>query len=325
MRRQVLALDPARYAPHRLHGADRNWTETNCWLDMMVEVLHVLGYEPLAAAAGTLSADFDGEQWPLFKFATEDLRALFGIEIDEMYVWRPVLDHIEDHLGMGQLVTVEVDAWFLPDTAGITYGTDHAKTGVVVQMVDRDERRLGYFHNAGYFELQGDDFDGIFHRPGGRDPRILLPYMELVRLDRRRHDPPGVVLDRARALTVAHLARRPADNPVVRLGARMESDLAWVAAGGDAAFHPYAFATCRQVGATAELAAAFVEWLDAGDGGGLEKAAAAFGSMAERAKGLQFSLARAGRGRRVDLGGQVAEMAEAWETAMAVMVARYGS
>jgi hypothetical protein len=324
MRLQIFDLDPATYEPHRLHAPERNWTETNCWQDMMIELLHVLGLDPVAAAAFTLSTDFDGDHWTLFKFPPEDLRVLFGLEVAEMYVWRPVIDHLADHLAQGHPLTVEVDAFYLPDTAGITYGIDHAKTGVVMQMLDRDERRLGYFHNAGYFELEGDDFDGIFYLPGGRDPVILLPYIELVKLDRIRHDDDRRLLEQALALTRDHLARRPATNPMPRLRARIESDLGWLAEQGDAAFHPYAFATCRQCGANAEVAAAFVAWLEARHGGGLDKAADGFTTIASTAKGLQFSLARAARGRTVDLDGPFDEMARAWDTAMDTLLDAFG-
>jgi hypothetical protein len=246
------------------------------------------------------------------------------LEVAEMYVWRPVIDHLADHLSLGHLLTVEVDAFYLPDTAGITYHLDHAKTGVILQMLDTPNRRLGYFHNAGYFELEGDDFDGIFYLPQGRDPLILLPYIELVRLDRVRHDDEAELLDSVRALTAEHLGRRPTTNPMPRFRARLEADLGWLAQQDDAAFHTYAFATCRQCGATAEVAAAFVEWLDGRDGGGLDKAAEAFASMAATAKGLQFSLARAARGRTIDLDGPFTEMEEAWDRAMGIMVERYG-
>ena len=250
---------------------------------------------------------------------------LFGLEVAELYVWRPVVDHLVDHLAQGHLLTVEVDAWYLPDTAGITYGLDHVKTRVVMQMLDRANRRLGYFHNAGYFELDGDDFDGIFYLPDGRDPRILLPYVELVKLDRVRHDDDRRLLETVVALTADHLGRRPTTNPMTRWRARLESDLAWLASEGDAAFHPYAFATCRQAGATAEMAASFVDWLDEHDGGGLDKAADAFAAMAATAKALEFALARAARGRRVDLAGPFAELEEAWATAMDTLVDRYGT
>jgi hypothetical protein len=324
VRLEIFDLDPATYEAHPLHAPDRNWTETNCWQDMMIELLHTLGLDPVAAAACTLSTDFDGDHWTLVKFPPEDLRTLYGLEVAEMYVWRPVIDHLADHLGLGHLLTVEVDAFYLPDTAGITYHLDHAKTGVVLQMLDVGERRLGYFHNAGYFELAGDDFDGIFYLPQGRDPRILLPYIELVRLDRIRHDDDAALLDAVRTLTAEHLGRRPTTNPMPRFRARLEADLGWLAEQDDAAFHTYAFATCRQVGATAEMAAAFVDWLDQRDGGGLDKAAEAFASMAATAKGLQFSLARAARGRTIDLDAPFGAMEEAWDRALGLLLERYG-
>jgi hypothetical protein len=322
---QIFDLDANAYQPHALHAPDRNWTETNCWQDMMIELLHVLGLDPVAAAAFTLSSDFDGDHWTLFKFPPEDLRALYGIEVAEMYVWRPVIDHLAEHLALGHPLTVEVDAWYLPDTAGITYHLDHAKTGIVMQMLDREGRRLGYFHNAGYFELEGDDFDGIFYLPGGRSPLVLLPYIELVKLDRVRHDDDQTLLATSLVLTREHLERRPATNPMPRLRARIEADLAWLASEGDEAFHPYAFATCRQCGANAEVAATFVDWLDERDNGGLGKAADAFRSIASTAKGLQFSLARAARGRAVDLSAPFVEMEEAWDTALGMLVERYVS
>ena len=51
MRLEIFDLDPATYQPHPLHAAERNWTETNCWQDMMIELLHVLGLDPTAAPA----------------------------------------------------------------------------------------------------------------------------------------------------------------------------------------------------------------------------------------------------------------------------------
>jgi hypothetical protein len=324
VRVEIFDLDPATYEPHPLHDPERNWTETNCWQDMMIELLGVLGLDPVAGLAFTLGTDFDGESWTLFKYPVEDLRRLYGLEVDEMYVWRPVIDHLADHLGRGRPLTVEVDAWYLPDTAGITYHLDHAKTGIVMQMLDREARKLGYFHNAGYFELEGDDFDGIFHLPDGRDPRILLPYVEIVTLDGVRDDPEDRIVDTVIGLTRDHLARRPRTNPMPRFRARVEADLRWLAAEGEGAFHPYAFATCRQAGANAEVAGTFVDWLGSHDGGGLEKAADGFREIAATAKGLEFTLARAARGRTVDLGGPFETMGRAWETAMDTLVARYG-
>jgi hypothetical protein len=109
-----------------------------------------------------------------------------------------------------------------------------------------------------------------------------------------------------------------------RFRARLEADLGWLAREGDAAFHPYAFATCRQAGANAEVAASFVDWLGSRDGGGLEKAADGFREIGATAKGLEFTLARAARGRKVDLATPFEEMGRAWETAMDTLDGRYG-
>ena len=121
---------------------------------------------------------------------------------------------------MGRLCTVEGDAWFLPDTVGVSYGTDHVKTTIVPAAIDRAGRSLGYFHNAGYYELAGDDFDGLLRLGAHGDPDALPPYVERIRLDRVRRDDPDLV-GRVVGLTRDHLARRPADNPVIRMAARL--------------------------------------------------------------------------------------------------------
>jgi hypothetical protein len=320
----VLPLpDVDRFVPHPLHATERTWTETNCYVDVWIEVLHALGLDPVAAAAFTLSCDFEGDQWTFFKFPPEDLRTLFGIEVAELNVWRPVVDHVEEQLGLGRLCTVEVDAWFLPDTRGISYGVEHVKTTIVPTRIDRAARRLDYFHNAGLFAMSDDDFDGVFHLAGPVDPAILAPYVETVRIDRLRHDEPGLVaavVDLARV----HLARRPSDNPVARMGARIEADLPWLAEQGIEAFHPYAFGLCRQCGASTELAATFVDWLNTHHRPGTEAAAAGFREVAEGAKRLQFALARAASGRAVDLGDVLHAMTAAWGRSMDVLGERYG-
>src|ERR1019366_7270718 len=41
-------LDPRTYVPHELHGSVRAWTESNCYTDVWVEILHALGLDPCA-------------------------------------------------------------------------------------------------------------------------------------------------------------------------------------------------------------------------------------------------------------------------------------
>ena len=50
-RREVAALDPATFARHRIHTAERDWAETNCYTDVMVELLRRVGLEPTRVAA----------------------------------------------------------------------------------------------------------------------------------------------------------------------------------------------------------------------------------------------------------------------------------
>src|SRR5271170_2533848 len=86
---RLVAVDPDSCQPHPLHAAVRTWTETNCYVDLGIELLHALGLDPVAAAPFTISTDSEGDQSSFFKFPPEDLRALFGLEVAEMNVWRP--------------------------------------------------------------------------------------------------------------------------------------------------------------------------------------------------------------------------------------------
>ena len=39
--------DPAEYRPHRIHSDARSYTDTNCYTDILIELLHARGDEPL--------------------------------------------------------------------------------------------------------------------------------------------------------------------------------------------------------------------------------------------------------------------------------------
>jgi hypothetical protein len=315
----LLPVTAATFTPDPLHAADRDWTETNCYVDLWIEVLHALDLDAGAAGGCTLSTRFEGDQWTFLKYPPEDLRALYGIEVSELNVWRPVLDHVVEHLSLGNLLTVEVDGWYLPDTAGASYRTEHVKTTIVPQDVDVDGRRLGYFHNAGYFELEGEDFDGVFRLGRRFDDDVLPPYVELVRLDRLRRDD-GLV-DRAVVLVGEHLARRPAGNPVADLGARLRADAPWIAAEGLEAFHKYAFGTLRQCGSTAELASDLCTWLGRNAGAPLDSAAEDFRAVSQGMKTVQLQASRLARGRAVDLETPFTALAGRWQSAIDSVVA----
>jgi len=314
---QLLPVTAATYRTHPIHSMDRIWTETNCYVDVWVEVLHALGLESLAAGAFALSTDFEGDQWTFSKYPPEDLRLVYGIDVHEMNPWRPVIDHVVEQLELGRLLTVEVNSYFLPDTHGVAYRIDQVKSTIIPNMVDRARRRLGYFHNAGYFELDGDDFDGVFRLGDHTDDQTLPPYVELVRLERTRCDPEVALVATAERLLGEHLTRRPVDNPVTRMGERIRADQDWLRTMSLEDFHLWAFGTLRQCGASAELAAAFCMWLGTriDSGQHLIDAAVHWTSLAESTKSLQFQLARVARGRPVDFTDTLETMAEHWQDA----------
>ena len=318
---KLLDLDPTTYEPHPLHRSERIWNETNCYVDLWIEVLHSLGLEPLAAAAFTLATDFETEQWTFFKFPPEELQSLFGIRTYEMNPWRTVLDHVIDHLASGRLITVEVDAWYLPDTAGVAYRRTHTKTTIVPNAVDPEARLLGYFHNASYFELDGEDFDGVF-RLGDFSADVLVPYVETIRLDLLERPPHDELVERSKRSLARQLELMPEQNPIVRLREQVLGDVGWLQSAGLDGFHLWAFGTLRQCGSSAEVAAEHLTWLNAqgGDEPDLLVAADALRLIAQGCKSLEFSMARAARGRTVDVSSTFDEMEQSWATARAALV-----
>ena len=315
---QLLAIDAATYVASPLHDERRVWVETNCYIDLWIELLHALGLECAPALACTLSVDFEGDQWQFFKFPLEDLRALYGIDVAEMNPWRGLEHHIDEQLSMGRLLTAEVDAFHLPDTAGVSYRTEHVKSSIVANMIDRDAKRLGYFHGAGYHELAGDDFDGLFGN--GRDLSATLPpYVELVKLDGLRRRDACALLPIAGELVRTHLERRPASNPVRRFRARLERDVEWLRTEDLPTFHLYAFATLRQFGSAAELTGSLCHWL-AAHGRLAADAGDAWCELASSAKAAQFKLARLVSGRAIDVDAVLDTMERGWDAAMEFLV-----
>ena len=320
---RLLDIEPDSYRSNALHGDDRMWQETNCYVDVWIELLHSLDLDPVAALPFALSTDFDGDQWRFFKYPLADLRSLYGIQVMEMNPWRGAEHHVEEQLNLGRFMTIEVDSWYLPDTAGTSYRHEHVKTTIIPNMIDRDARQLGYFHNTGYHLLVDDDYAGVFRHHLVDQPEVLPPYTELVRVDgliRRSHDD---LLSATCDLVRVHLARAPADDPVASLRKRIEADSDWLKTGDMDLFHLYAFATVRQLGANAELAGSLCTWL-AARGEPTEAASGAFNAISASAKTAQFKLARMIAGRSTDLAPLFDEMEQQRDLAMAVLSDRYG-
>jgi hypothetical protein len=320
----IRALDPATYRRHALHGEGRTWPETNCYTDLLIEVVHGFGHEPLAMLPFTLAIDFEGDQWTFFKPPHGELETLYGMDVQELALWKPLADHVVEQVEAGHPVLVELDSWYLPDTAGTAYRLLHNKTTVGVNAIDVKNRRMGYFHNAGYFSVEGEDFAQLFHLDGVPHDRVLPPYVEFVKGTRgfRALQGRGLV-EASLPLLARHLRRAPRENPFPKFKARFERDLGWLMQADIARFHAYSFANLRQYGACFELAESYLRWLAANGIEGVTAPADALKNISETAKARQFQLARSmARKKPLDL-TPIDAMAAQWTQALDPLRARF--
>ncbi len=315
MRQTVIeGLDPATYRRHALHGEQSVWLEKNCYIDLWIEALHALGLEPLAMLSFTLATDFEGDQWTFFKPGHGELRELYGVEVQELTIWRSLLEHAQEHLADGKLIATESDSFWLPDVAGTDYRQQHGKTTIVLNELDLPNRRLGYFHNAGYYVLEGEDFVKTFRLDADPDAVFLPLFAEFVRKDRMVRRPPAELAALAAESLRRHLRHTPAVNPLSRFRERFERELPNLQERGLAYYHVWAFSTIRQLGAAFELASEHLKWL--GEAGGPDVAAAAvdFAQIASGSKTLILKAARAVNARRsFDSYAMFDDMAAAWQ------------
>jgi hypothetical protein len=310
-------LSVAGHVPHALHASDAVWLEKNCYVDLWIELLSTLRLDPHALWPCTVALDFEGDQWTFFKPPHGELRALYGVDVQELTVWRPLVEHAIEHLSAGRPLSIESDAYWLPDTAGTDYRTTHSKTTIVLNEIDLDEGRVAYFHNTGYHEAHGDDFTALLA------PLVegQLPlFAEFIRPQRRVQRP----IEELRTLAWRHLAEhlsfRPMDNPVRRFAARLMDDLPLLREYGLAYYHGWAFGTVRQLGAAADFAARGLAWQQAGADSPLHEAEMAFDRIARDAKTLILKLARAvASPRPADLAPLLDGMAGAWDQGIAVL------
>ncbi|MGH7435613.1 MAG: DUF1839 family protein [Polyangiaceae bacterium] len=317
-------VEPKSYVPHDLHRSERAWLESNCYIDVWVEVLHALALDPCACLPHVLPVDFDGDQWTFFKPSHDDLWTLYRLDVHELNVWKPLLRCAEEQLAAGHVVLSEVDAYYLPDTAGTDYRTQHTKTTIGIQHLDAEARVLRYFHNSGYHQLEGADFAGLLRADAPPDPTYMPFFAEFVRIDRRRALEPRALVDASVAVMRRHLGRLPSHNPVERFAERFGRDLAWMQKEGLPAYHAWAFATLRQLGAAFELAAFYVRWLSRQGEGDLEEAGTAFDAISAAAKTLILKTARAVNTKKpLDAAPILGEAARAWKTGTDVLTRRY--
>lgn len=292
----IPALAPDSRAPHFLHDGSRDWPETNCYIDVWIEILNALQENPAAALGFTVAQDFEGDHFTFMKFPLEDLYDQFGLDVQELALYDSLEAHVIEQSTRGRMVIVEVDGFHLPDTRGVSYRIEHTKTTVAINRIDPSRRTLDYFHGAGFHSLGPDDYDPILMV--GATSETLFPYAEFVKFDRRRQ------LDASTSLRILrkHLARRPPDNPVAVFRERVRDQVVGASSRPNAFLHKYAFNTARQLGMNFELLCSHLKWLQ-GTSDGWASLGAPIESckaLSTGAKSFQFQLARAVARKRFD-------------------------
>lgn len=318
-------LDAGTYQRSVLHAEDQLWVDKNCYVDVWIEMIHALGLEPRAVMPFVATMDFEIDQWTFYKPPHDELRDLYGIDVNELNVWQPLLQHAQEHIAAGRMISTEADAWWLPDTSGTDYRTNHVKTTISLVQLDVENQRLGYFHSAGFFMLEGEDFVQTFKLNSAQGTDVLPLFAESVRVDRLTTKPQAELVDISLELWRKHLKRLPVSNPIERYKQRFEQQLSVIQARGLPYYHAWAFATTRQVGSGFELLARNLQWLQSHGVEGLEPARAAFDTIASLAKTFILKGARAANSKRPFDGSQMfAEMSTAWQRGMETMRSHRG-
>jgi hypothetical protein len=294
----------APYLPAARIESEQHWPETSCYADLWIELLHGLGLEPRAMFGFAIEQDYEGDQFTFVKPRPQDIALLYGLSVQELTIYDTLEAHLLEQIGRGRAVLLEVDSYWLPDTAGTSYRTQHAKTTIAVVSLDVAAMRLRYIHNRGRYDLVDADYAGLLA------PAALPPFVEFVK-------PAAPALDAAALRPAAwRILRRnmravPKGNPIARYHAEIDRHISALRSRGLGYFHLHAFNLPRQLGANFALLGTHLRWLDADRLGAV---AARCDDLAEGAKVLQFHLARCvGRGRAANLAPLLDRLAQSYD------------
>ena len=314
----VWNLDVEGYRPHELHRENRNFIESNCYIDIWVELIHALDMEVYPFLAFTLASDFEDDQWTFYKPSFDDLQTLYGISVQEMYLWGPLHHQIAKQLHHNKIVLLEADSFYLPDTQETDYKANHVKTTIAIESIDLDAKTMSYFHNAGYYALGNDDFDGIFHLAKPPIDGYLPPLSEIVKLNSLKRLTQAEYLAHAKALAKHYVALLPEVNPIRRFKDSFNAEMEGLCEEGLEVYHQYAFGSLRQLGSCFEFSAYFLRRLQASDRQNhLDHVAAHFDQISSVAKALIMKGARmVNRKTLKDVSGDFDNMAQQWDAAM---------
>ncbi|WP_417708363.1 DUF1839 family protein [Roseibium aggregatum] len=317
-------FNAATYVRSPLHSQDRDWPETNCYLDVWIEVLPSLGLPAEACLSYSVTQDFEGDQFTFFKVPLEDLEALYGLKVTELAIYDRVENHVQQQIERGRLSLVEVDSYFLPDTHGVGYHEAHGKTTIAVNWMDFEARTMEYFHGLGLHRLDGDDFDGVFQRGAHEKTTPFLPYTEFVKV-------PGTLPTPAHILSVSesllrhHLKRRPEQNPIAAFAQVFPAQVEKICEREFGFFHLYAFNTLRQLGANFELFSSYLDWLVAEGRTEMTEGVEMARTISSTCKMVQFKLARAVMRKKFQgLDESLQPAVNAWDSLMLLLDRHYG-
>lgn len=273
---------------------DRIWAETNRYTDPWISVLAALRLEPTACLSFTLAVDFLDDQWTQFRPSHDDLHLLHGIEVQTLSLWRPLVEHLQEQLGAGRLVIVDVPARGLPDGAGGLLHPRCATETIIVNEIDIERERLGFFHRTDYRVLQGAEYRHLLH-PGPDGPgETLFGHAEVINLHGLVRRPPDTLRHLSHQLLQKSLARVPTRHPLRRWKRRFQREVTPLLAGGPTHYQYWADAGPHQLGAAFELAAFYLVWIAGGSSGSahLVQAADAFRQLSVLARSLLLKGAR---------------------------------
>jgi len=314
-------------APRTLHAENAVWQETNCYMDLWIEVLYGWGLDPRAALAFTVTQDFEGDHFTFFKYPQADLELLYGTVVQEMAVYDTLEAHVVAQVRRGHTVLVEVDSYYLPDTRATAYRREHVKTTVAIDRIEPHAQRLSYYHSLGYYTADGEDYRGLLRLTpelsGNGD--ILFPYAECAKRTRPAlHS--RALGNAAASLLRTHLGRRPRNQPIAAWRSEFDEHVDAILERGEIYFHLYGFNLPRQLGANFEMLHHGLTWLGMHGYPVPAPVTQAAGTIATESKVLQFRLARAVARRRRDACTDCLDTLEAsYDTVIDGLLSSFGS
>ena len=341
-RARALAAPPAGMVnAHPLHAGQ---AMSLGLLDPWITLLASLGLDPHALWPAAVALDFLGDQWTPLAPRHDELRALYGIDVLPLTIWRPLAEHVIEQLGAGHALSVDVDAFWLPDAAG--HRQEHSKSTIVLAEADLAARRIAYFHGTGWFQAQGDDvthllgmdddtsdLEAIADWRGARVAEVgaaavalaegqLAPHVEIIRTDRRLARSTEELQMLALHHLGCHLAFRPSTNPVRRFAERLAVDLPLLRDYGPGYAGQWASCTVRRLAAACGFAARGLAWQQTSASSPLGAAALAFERIASDATTLDAKLARAVVSTKaIGVPALLDGIAQAWDEGMAALEA----